>query len=535
MAAIDRSMSEAVRAAYGRGQDEERMEPLLRVDGWGRPVGRIGPGDAVVFYDIRGEREVELTAALVDPAFTAFPVEQLGLRFATMIEYDPRLPVRVAFPPIECLRGTLGEAVSRAGLGQSRVAESEKAIHISYFFAGKRQEPFPDERRIVLPSPAEPLASPRMRAGEVAEAVESELADPTRALVVVNLANIDVVGHGEDRRAIEAAVAAVDAAVGRMVGAAQRHGVTAVVTADHGTAERWLYPDGSVDTGHTDSPVPFVLVPPPGATVGGLCGGGSLADVAPTVLELLGLETPAEMTGRSLLVPGTAPRAGRVLLVVCDGWGVAEPGPGNLIAAAPTPAMDALLAAFPHTLLAAAGEAVGLPPGTVGNSEAGHLHLGAGRVVPADRVRIAAAIEDGSFFTNDAFRWAAESARESGRPLHLLGIVSFFSSHGSLDHLFALLELARRVGVREVNVHALLGRRGERPESGAHYLGLVEERAAELGLGRVVSVIGRFWALDRERHWGRVRRAYDLLVRGVGTPVTPASASPVRDTSPRCR
>ncbi|HRS14615.1 MAG TPA: alkaline phosphatase family protein [Thermoanaerobaculaceae bacterium] len=519
VAAIDYSMSEAVRAAYERGQDEERMEPLARVDAAGCPVGRIARGDAVVFCDIRGEREVELTAALVDPAFSAFPVERLNLRFATMIEYDPHLPVRVAFPPLERLGGTLAEAVSRAGLGQSRVAESEKAIHVSYFFSGKRHEPFPGERRIVLRSPSEPLDAPHMRAAEVADAVEAELADPSPALVVANLANIDVVGHSENRAAIERAVAAVDAAVGRMVRAARQSGVVAVITADHGTVERWLYPDGSIDTGHTDSPVPFVLVPPCRESAHRLREGGSLADVGPTLLELLGLEKPPEMTGRSLLASSSGRETGRVLLVICDGWGEAPPSPGNLIAATPTPVMDELRAAFPHTLLAAAGKAVGLPPGTVGNSEAGHLHLGAGRIVPADRVRIDAAIEDGSFFENAALRWAAEAARAGGRPLHVLGIVSFFSSHGSLDHLLALLELARRAGVPEVFVHALLGRRGERPQSGAHYLRLVEERAAELGLGRVVSVIGRYWALDREQHWERVQRAYDLLVRGIGKPV----------------
>lgn len=519
MRVIDRSMSEAVRDAYARGQDEERMEPLVRVDGAGRPVGRIGPGDSVIFYDIRGEREVELTAALVEPGFAHFPVEPLGLRFATMIEYAPGLWVDVAFPPLARLGDTLPEVVSRAGLGQCRVAESEKAIHVTFFFAGKRQEPFAGEKRIILHSPADPFAEPRMRAAEVAAAVEAELASPESALVVVNLANIDVVGHGEDRSAILDAIAAVDTAVGRMVDAARRHGVTTIVTADHGTVERWLYPDGGIDTGHTDSPVPFVLVPPPGALHWPLREGGSLVDVAPTVLSLLRLPRPAAMTGESLMVEPVDCACQRVLLIICDGWGMAPAGDGNLIFQARTSVMDDLLVRYPSTRLAAAGQAVGLPPQTVGNSEAGHLHLGAGRIVPADRVRIGAAIHDGSFFANQAFCSVAEAARRSGRPLHLLGIVSFFSSHGSLDHLFALLELARRMGVEEVFVHGLLGRRGERPQSGAHYLALVEEKAAELGVGQVASVIGRHWALDREQHWDRIQKTYDLLVRGVGRAV----------------
>ena len=119
-----------------------------------------------------------------------------------------------------------------------------------------------------------------------------------------------------------------------------------------------------------------------------------------------------------------------------------------------------------------------MPPGTVGNSEAGHLHIGAGRVVPADRVRIDQALEDGSFYENEAFRWAMEGAKRDGTRLHLLGIVSFYSSHGSVEHLLALMEMARREGVPEVYIHGMLGRRGERPESGAIYTEQVEQRRA---------------------------------------------------------
>jgi 2,3-bisphosphoglycerate-independent phosphoglycerate mutase len=208
-----------------------------------------------------------------------------------------------------------------------------------------------------------------------------------------------------------------------------------------------------------------------------------------------------------------------VLLLVLDGWGIGDGGRGDLIAQAETPVMDAMRAEWPNTRLEAAGRAVGMPEGTVGNSEAGHLHIGAGRVVPADRVRISQALEEGSFFENEAFRWAMQGAKQAGTRLHLLGIVSFYSSHGSVDHLLALMEMARREGVPEVYMHSMLGRRGERPESGAIYVEQVEREAERLGTGALATVIGRFWSLDREGHWDRIEKTYRMLVEGAGKPI----------------
>jgi 2,3-bisphosphoglycerate-independent phosphoglycerate mutase len=233
------------------------------------------------------------------------------------------------------------------------------------------------------------------------------------------------------------------------------------------------------------------------------------------------------MVGQSLIasplpvepVPGAATEQRRVLLLILDGWGIGDGGPGDLIAQANTPVMDGLLAAWPNTQLTASGPAVGMPPGTVGNSEAGHLHIGAGRVVPADRVRINQALQDGSFYENDAFRWAMQGAKRDGTRLHLLGIVSFYSSHGSVDHLLALMEMARREGLPEVYIHSMLGRRGERPESGAIYIEQAEQEAERLGVGQVATVIGRFWSLDREEHWERIEKTYRMLVEGHGQQV----------------
>jgi 2,3-bisphosphoglycerate-independent phosphoglycerate mutase len=267
--------------------------------------------------------------------------------------------------------------------------------------------------------------------------------------------------------------------------------------------------------------VPLVLIAPHLEEVG-LRKEGTLTDVAPTVLELLGVNKPKSMTGSSML-SHRPKRPSRVILFILDGWGDREEEWGNLISEAHTPVMDRLKKTCPNTRIEAAGRAVGLPdtvPGregkTVGNSEVGHLHLGAGRILPSDRLRIEQAIDDGSFFQNSAFRWAMEGAKRDGSRLHLLGIISFYSSHGSVEHLKALLRMAKQMGVPEVYVHGMLGRRGEKPESGAIYVQDIEAECEELGVGRFVSLIGRFWSLDREYNWDRIEKSYRWLVYGEG-------------------
>jgi 2,3-bisphosphoglycerate-independent phosphoglycerate mutase len=325
---------------------------------------------------------------------------------------------------------------------------------------------------------------------------------------------------------VRAAVEAVDGSVGAVVAAAAAKGRDVIITADHGTVEKWLYPDGKVDTGHTDSPVPFIYIGSgrSGGARTALRSGGALTDVAPTVLEVLGLPKPAEMTGESLFEDagkvefGVGPR--KAILLIADGWGHREPDEGNLIAQADTPNMDRLMKENPCTLVQASGEEVGMPAGTVGNSEAGHLHIGAGRVIYSDRLRIDRGLEDGTFFENPAFVKAMEGAKKDGKPLHLLGIISFYSSHGSLNHLMALMKMARDKGVKDVYVHGLLGRRGERPEAGAAYIRDVEKEAERLGgTGKVVTVMGRHWALDREYNWDRIEKTFRALADGVGTGV----------------
>jgi 2,3-bisphosphoglycerate-independent phosphoglycerate mutase len=199
-------------------------------------------------------------------------------------------------------------------------------------------------------------------------------------------------------------------------------------------------------------------------------------------------------------------------IVVLDGWGCAPPGPGNAVALAATPVFDDLWARFPHTTLAASGEAVGLPPGQMGNSEVGHLTIGAGRVVDQDFMRVNRAIERGALFENPALVGAARRARERGGRLHLLGLVSYGGVHSHLDHVRALLELACREAMAERTVvHAFTDGRDVSPTSAA------SDVAELIGEGaRVATVVGRYWAMDRDRRWERTDRALGALLHGEG-------------------
>ncbi len=519
---------EAIRRAYTRGEEDEGLEPIIKADSSGKPIGRFDAGDYVIFYDIRGEREVELTKSLVGKKFNHFPVKRnMPLNFATMIEYDSSLDVRVAFPSEGKINNTLTEVICRAGLKMVKISESEKAIHTGFFMNGKSDRIFPGEERVTVASPSEVSSyafKPKMSAEEVADEIMIKIKDASYPVIVANLANVDVIGHIEDKAAVLRAVETVDSELGKIVAACREKKITLILTSDHGTVEEWLYEDGSINTGHTKNPVPFILadfsVKDP--TQWRLKEEGELRDVAPTILELMGLKKPSEMTGVSLLADFPKERLPnrRVLMLILDGWGLREIIEGNLIKEAKTDNFDRLWSEFPHLQLKASGEAVGMPPNTVGNSEAGHLHLGAGRRILLDRVKIDKAIEDRSFFRNKTLLWAMEGAKKDKKGLHLLGIVSHYSSHGTIDHLYQLLRLAKHQEIRKVYVHALIGRRGEKPESGAIYVGKVEEMCRGLSVGEVVTVIGRFWALDREENWDRVEKAYRALVFGEGNRVS---------------
>ena len=212
----------------------------------------------------------------------------------------------------------------------------------------------------------------------------------------------------------------------------------------------------------------------------------------------------------------------RHILIILDGYGIAEDPTVSAVDRARKPFLDALFARYPHATLRASGRAVGLPEGQMGNSEVGHMNLGAGRIVYQDITRIDKAIEDGDFFENEVLRSAARHAKTHDTRLHLFGLLSDGGVHSHINHVFALLELARREGLAQdqVCLHAFMDGRDTDPHGGVGYVRQFLDKAEEIGVGRIATIIGRYYAMDRDHRWQRTKLAYDLIVHGEGEPFT---------------
>jgi 2,3-bisphosphoglycerate-independent phosphoglycerate mutase len=214
-----------------------------------------------------------------------------------------------------------------------------------------------------------------------------------------------------------------------------------------------------------------------------------------------------------------------VLLCILDGWGLAPDGPGNAIALAKTPNIDSFFATFPHTQLNASGEAVGLPRGEVGNTETGHLNLGAGRIVYQDLARINMSVADGTFFQNKVILDAITHAKEKNSNLHIMGLVGAGGVHSSLDHLFSILQICKQQNFNNVFIHAFTDGRDSPPTAAKDYLASIANETSQLGVGKIASVMGRYWAMDRDFRWERTQKAYMALTQAQGNLVkTPQEA-----------
>ncbi|MBO4955867.1 MAG: phosphoglycerate mutase (2,3-diphosphoglycerate-independent), partial [Muribaculaceae bacterium] len=212
--------------------------------------------------------------------------------------------------------------------------------------------------------------------------------------------------------------------------------------------------------------------------------------------------------------------ATKALLMILDGWGIGNHSKSDVIYSTPTPYWDYLLRTYPHSQLQASGENVGLPDGQMGNSEVGHLNIGAGRVVYQDLVKINKACADGTILDNPQIKEAFNYAKTSGQALHLMGLTSDGGVHSSLTHLFALIDIAARYELKKVYIHCFMDGRDTDPRSGKGFIEQLQAHCQKAGVGTIASIVGRYYAMDRDRRWDRVKEAYDLLVSGTGAQAT---------------
>ena len=289
----------AIQAAYQKGETDEFIQPRVHIRN-GVPVATMRDGDGVLFFNYRSDRMRQIVAALAVDGFEGFPVRNRPqLSCVTMTQYDQTFAIPQAFPPFSLAR-ILAQVLAEHGLSQFRTAETEKYPHVTYFFNGGYEPPYPGEERCLIPSQrvATYDMAPEMSAPGITEALCRTIESGSHDFILCNYANADMVGHTGVLPAVVRAVETVDQCLGRVLTSADKAGARVLITADHGNCEMMIDPaTGGVHTAHTTNPVPLVAV---GTNAASLRAGGSLRDVAPTVLGLLGVEQPGEMTGRDL-------------------------------------------------------------------------------------------------------------------------------------------------------------------------------------------------------------------------------------------
>ena len=292
----------AIEDSYQKEVFDEFVVPTVICNG-NEPVAKIEENDSVIFFNFRPDRAREITRAIVDPEFDGFETKKMNLYYVCFTSYDETMPnVHVAFKK-EPLKNTFGEVVSEAGLTQLRIAETEKYAHVTFFFNGGEEKQYPGEDRILVPSPKVETydMKPEMSAYEVTDKVCEALENDKYDVVILNFANTDMVGHTGSLQAAIKAVEAVDGCVGRIVKIIEEKQGNLLITADHGNAEQMIdYKTGEPHTAHTTNPVPIILVTADKEYK--LKENGKLADLAPTMLDLMGIKQPEEMTGESLLI-----------------------------------------------------------------------------------------------------------------------------------------------------------------------------------------------------------------------------------------
>jgi len=512
-------LANALRSRYDAGDKDYWMPPLVRYDE-GTYSGSVDDGDVLLFCLRRGDRQAQIIESITDAQFSHFLTRPLpNLSFVSLVQYQQKFAHLGSLFPTIRPKDTLGETVSKSGLKQLRIAESEKFSHVTYFFNGRNTQAFNGEERLVEKSfrSNELEAHPGTRTGDVARRATEAMEAGLHSFILVNLAAGDIIGHVDNRDLNVRCAEEVDKALGSICESAAENGYAVVVTADHGLLEVTEHADGTPSIEHTHSKVPFNVYGIKAEKAKDLGEREpNLSDVAPTVLHIMGLEKPKEMTGRALIDRLEDPR--KCILAVMDGWGLGEDDPGkNPIKAASAPWFGLMTSSGCFIPLTASGLSVGLPEGRAGNSETGHLTLGCGRVIPQDELRISNAIDNKELERNDALARIAEKCLADGVKPHVVLMLSDKSSHGNMIEGAVVVKYLESKGVKGTRLHLVLDGRSTPPQGAPALLETLREVLGSNSSARITSAIGRGYVLDRSGNYlDTTKKAYEGFVMGIG-------------------
>jgi len=520
-----------------------QLSPQITVDPAGEPIGRIddyeekGKGDSLVIFNVNGANIIGIAESFSDPSFQKFPtVGDLDVSLYTMLPYSADLNAKTAFPLVKN-ENSLGQILASSNVSQSRIVGTRRVNDLTQALDGNAKVTYtPDNYTLVEvddPSLETIKDNPEYNTNNVAEKTIERINQSDDQVVMANFSALDIIAETGDIIRTAEAIDILDEQLGSVIDEAQKAGMTVMLTGTHGNVESMLDENDNPIKGryfsYTDNPVPFLYIDGRDNRLktqkNVLEEDLSLASVSPSILEILGLETPETMTAPSLF-KGFAPQQNsRVLVITIDGLGVSDITRGNALELARQTAaqqnrqlnLDKLAEQYPSTNLTASGKAMGLRDEQPGYPTANYFALGSGLAegdIALDMLKIDNAIANDTFLSNPAFVDAVDNAIKNGTKLHLLGLVSEAEVESSIEHLEALLNLAKKRGMKkeDVIIHAISDGINEAPNAVVNNIKRVELLADQIGVGTLATVGGRYWFMNQDNENTKIEKAYNSLV-----------------------
>ena len=520
-----------------------RLSPQITVDLNDEPIGRIedyeekGKGDSLVIFNVNGDNIIGIAEAFSDPSFQKFPtISDLDVSLYTMLPYSADLNAKTAFPKVKS-ENSLGQVLASSNVSQSRIAGTRRVKDFTEALDGNMKVTYtPDNYTLVEvddPSLETIRDNPAYNTNEVAEKTIERINESDDKVIMANFSALDMIAETGDIIRTAESIDLIDEQLGKVIDEAQKAGMTVMLTGTHGNVEAMLDANNKPVKGryfsYTDNPVPFLYIDGRDNRLKTqkdvLQENMSLASISPSILSILGLETPEKMTAPSVFKDFTPQENSRVLLITVDGLGVSEETTGNALELARQTAaqqkrqlnLDKLTEQYPSTNLTASGKAMGLREGQAGYPNANYFALGSGLAegdIVLDMLNIDNAIKNDSFLENQAFIAAIDNALKNGTKLHLLGLVSEAEVDASIQHLEALLNLAKKRGLKkeDVVIHAITDGIDEAPNAVVNNIKRVELLTEQVGVGTLATVGGRYWFMNQDNENTKIEKAYNSLV-----------------------